>query len=120
MSYESLLISTCTIQRYTEGARDSYGKPALTWADYLVDEPCRLVPGIGKGTLLAGKETGQSGFFVNANVVEAGYTLFLRDVDITEQDRVVLDGITYEVRIVLGPENTVGIHHKECFIETVR
>lgn len=120
MSYTSLLIDTCTIQRYAEGARDAYGKPEPAWADHLVDEPCRLMSGIGKGTLLAGKETGQSGFFVNANVVEAGYTLFLLDVDVTEQDRVVMGTVTYEIRIVVRPQDSIGGHHKTIFMETVR
>lgn len=117
MSYESLLISTCTIQRYAEGARDAYGKPAPTWTDVpaLTDIPCRLIEGIGKGTLLAGREVR-----VGAEVVVADYTLFLLDVEITEQDRVVIGAVTYQVRMVIRPLDSTGGHHKEIALETVR
>ena len=48
MTYDSLLIDTCTIQRFTEGAADDYGQPAKTWSNLHEDEPCRHVTGKGR------------------------------------------------------------------------
>ena len=101
MSYTSLLIDTCTIQRYTEGAPDDYGNPVLTWADHLVDTPCRLVASSGR-ELKIGTE-----------IVVADDKLFLGNVDITEQDRVVLNGKTYELLLVKDHANGTSSHHKE-------
>jgi len=57
---------------------------------------------------------------VGAKVIIADYTLFIGDVDITEQDRVVIDGITYEVVIVASMQNGTAAHHKECGLKVVR
>ena len=83
-------------------------EPVNTWADQLADEPCRLMTGIGKDLK------------VGAEVVVADYNLFLGDVDITEQDRVEIDSITYEVLLVQDRQNGIGSHHKECLMRTVR
>ncbi len=108
MSYTSLLINTCTVQRNTAGAQGAYGTPADTWADHLTDEACRLMAGAGKEVT------------VGAEVVIADYKLFLGDVDITEQDRVVIGAITYEVLLVTDKQDGSGSHHKECFMRAVR
>lgn len=112
MSYTSLLIETCTIQRFTEGAKDDYGNPALTWSDNLTDEPCRLVTLQG---LRGGRE-----IKVGAELVIASYNLFLGDVDITEQDRVVLNSLTYEVLLVQNYQDGAGDHHKQCWLRISR
>ena len=109
MSYTSLLIDTCTTQRYTEGAQDAYGNPTLAWANYLVDELCRL--NANKGRELK----------VGAEIVVADYRLFIGDVDITEQDRVTLDGANYyEVLLVENFQNSSGDHHKQCWMRIAR
>lgn len=108
MSFESLLINTCTIRRYTEGAVDTYGNPAKTWADHLVDEPCRLVSAKGREV--------ES----EAEVVVADYTLFVGDEDITEQDRVVIGSVTYEILLVERMQNDTSGHHKQLLLRTVR
>lgn len=108
MSYTSLLINTCTVQRNTAGAQDAYGTPADAWADHLADIACRLMAGTGKEIT------------VGAEVVIAKYKLFLGDVDITEQDRVVIGGVTYEVLLVTDKQDESGSHHKECFMRVVR
>ena len=108
MSFESLLISTCTIQRYTEGAADGYGKPERTWADHLADQACRLVPGSGREIT------------IGAEVVIAEYKLFLGNIDVTEQDRVVIDGNTYQVLLVVPRQDGAGNHHKELIMRLVR
>ena len=108
MSYTDLLIDTCTVRRYTEGAVDDYGKPTLTWDDHLADEPCRLSASSGREIT------------IGAEVVIADYKLFLGDVDITERDRVILGGITYQVLLVTNRQNGTADHHKECYLQVVR
>jgi len=111
MSFADLLINSCTTQRFTETAVTdftTYGVPAKAWSDHLVDEPCRLVSGVGREVQ------------VGAQVVIAEYTLFVGDVDITEQDRVIVDEITYEILLVTNRQNGAGAHHKECLLRTVR
>ncbi len=117
MSYTSLLIDTCTIRRYTEGAADAYGIPVKTWADHLTDQPCRLTPGsrpIGSA-FGAGREV-----VVGAEVVIADYTMFLEDVDVTERDEIVHSGMTYEVVMVIDRQDGTGGHHKEVGLKAVR
>ena len=108
MSFTSLLTNTCTTQRFTEGVADSYGNPALTWADHLVDEACRLMATSGRELK------------VGAELVVADYKLFLGDVDITEQDRVIISGITYEVLLVEDKQDSTTSHHKECHMRVSR
>jgi len=109
VSYTSLLINTCTIRRFTEGAADNYGNPTKTWADHLVDEPCRW-------STPSNREVK-----VGAEVVLADLQLFLgADTDITEQDRVVLGGETYEVLSAYDRQNGTANHHVECMMRTVK
>ncbi len=108
MSYTSLLINTCTVRRNTPGAADAYGSPAPSWADYLTDQACRIQDAKGKEIL------------VGAEVVVADYKLFLQDIDITEQDRVVIGAVTYEVLMVTDKQDSSTTHHKECYLKTVR
>ena len=108
MSFEDLLINTCTIQRYMEGAADAYGTPVKTWAAHISGKDCRLMAGKGREVM------------VGAEVVIADYTLFIEDVDITEQDRVIIDSVTYEVLLVADKQNGSDDHHKECFMRAVR
>ena len=108
MSYTDLLINTCTTQRFTEGANDGYGNPALTWADNLSDIACRL-------TTAKGRE-----LKVGAELVIADYKLFVGDVDIIEQDRVIIGGLTYEVLLVEDYKDSSSSHHKQCWLRISR
>ena len=108
MSYDSLLIQTCTIERYTTGAADDYGQLAKTWADHLTDEPCRLTTSTGREIK------------VGAEVVIADYKLFLGDVDVTEQDRVVIGSTTYEILLVQNYADGIDDHHKQAWMRAVR
>jgi len=107
MSFADLLIHTCTIRRYTEGAVDAYGNPVKTWADYLVDQPCRLTSSSGREVTY------------DTQVVIADYRLFIAAVDITERDRVVISGKTYEVLLVEGYSDS-AMHHLQCWMRIVR
>jgi len=108
MSFSSLLIHNCTTQRYTEGAADAYGNPTLTWNNHLTDEPCRLIS-------ISGREVK-----IGAELVVADYKLFTKDVDITEQDRVSVGGLTYEVLLVEKHSDSLGGHHKEALLRISR
>jgi len=107
MTYACLLIDRCTIRRFTTGVPDDYGKPKQTW-DEIDDQPCRLVN-------ISGREV-----VVGAEVVIADYKLFLDNVDVTEQDRIIVDDITYEILSVLLRSDGHGSHHKELLMRTVR
>ena len=108
MSYTSLLIHVCTTRRFTEGVADAYGNPTLTWADYLIDQACRLEAAPGKELK------------VGAEIVIADYKLFLLDIDIIEQDEVVIDSLTYEILVIQDFANGTGDHHKQGWLRISR
>jgi len=108
MTFANLLIDTCEIQRFTEGAVDDYGHPSKTWAAIHSDEPCRHVSGKGREVK------------VGQEVVIIYDTLFVGDIDVTAQDRVVIDCETYQVLDVVFRKDGVGPHHKELYLEVVR
>ncbi len=108
MVYVDLLINTCTTRRFTEGAADGYGNPAKTWANNLVDIACRW------------SEPKNNEIKIGAEVVIYDLDLFLGDVDITTQDRVVIAGSTYEVFGVKPRQDGTGGHHKECQIRIAK
>lgn len=108
MSYTDLLINTCTTQRRHPGAIDDYGNLAPGWADELIDIVCRW-------STPSNRE-----IKVGAEVVLVDLILFVGDVDITAQDRVVLDTEIYEVLAVIPRQDSISGHHKECLLRTVR
>jgi hypothetical protein len=110
VTYSDLLINTCTIRRFTEGAADSYGHPVKTWAAVpaLTDIACRY------------SEPKNNEIKVGAEVLIYDLDLFMNDVDITVQDRVVLSSETYEILGVKDRQNGTGVHHKELAIRTIR
>ncbi len=108
MSYAGLLINTMTTRRYAPGAIDSYGNPTKAWNDYLLAQPCRLTTPTGV-EIKVGEE-----------IVVADFELFTEDLDITEQDRVVVNGVTYEIILMKRRQDGVGNHHREIFLRTVR
>ena len=111
MSFTTLLIDTCTTQRFTEGAADAYGVLVKTWANNLEDQACRLET----SPISAGRE-----IKVGAEVVVADNRIYVLDVDITEQDRVIIYGITYEVLLVESFSDGIEKQHKRCWLKTVR
>ena len=93
---DSALPSTCTIQRATE-TRTPQGGTRLTWLNLAHEAPCRL--DVGKAP--AGEA------MVNLQVWSViEFTLYLRAAqDITAKDRVILDGVIYQVEAVIGAES---------------
>lgn len=108
MSYTSLLINTCTTQRKHLGAIDDYGTPASGWANELVNIACRW-------STPSNREVK-----VGAEIVIVDMILFTEDVDITVQDRVALDTLTYEVLAVIPRQDSVSGHHKEILLRIVK
>ena len=108
MSFSYLLKDTCFTERFTSTTEDDYGAPVKVWAENLVDEPCRLVSGAGREVT------------VGAQVVIAEYRLFVGDCDITEQDRVTVNEILYEILLVVSRADGTHGHHKECLLRCVR
>jgi head-tail adaptor len=108
MSFDSLLIHTCTVSRYTSDSQDAYGQPVKTWTDIYTDEPCRL-------TMTKGREIKQG-----LEVVISDYKLFISDsLTITERDRVVVSGGTYEVLLVQSRASETDSHHLELALQRV-
>ena len=108
MTFANLLIDTCDIQRFTEGATDDYGHPSKTWETLHEDEPCRHVSGKGREVKI-GQE-----------VVIIYDELFVGDIDVTEQDRVIIDTVTYQIIDVVFRKDGLDSHHKELYLEVVK
>ncbi len=110
MSYDTLLINTCVIYRDIGVAPDGYGTFTPDWQPVDgVDVDCRLMA-------TAGRE-----IVVGAEVVVADYKLFLKEsVIITEQNRVLIGAVHYEILLVSDRQNGAAIHHKELWMRTVR
>jgi len=113
LSFACLLIDVCTIQSFTSDEVDDYNVPIKTWGPFLADEPCRLVSASGMGI-------GNREVKVGAEVVIADYTLFTADVGITEQMRVIVNSITYEVLSAMVASDGIATHHQECLLRTTR
>ena len=96
---DALLADSCTIQR-AAASRTAQGGTRQTWSDLATGVPCRL--DVLRGLqITASNEKEIDG----ALGVVLDYTLYLRhDQDITEKDRVILDGHTFQIQSVLGDE----------------
>jgi len=117
MSYDSLLINCCTVLADTGVVPDGYGGIIPDWTNVegQIDIPCRLVASGGREVM------------VGAEVVVADYKLFLKNITISEQNRVdiydndtMLWGTIYEILLVEIKQDSAISHHKECFLRTVR
>jgi len=108
MSFEDLLIHTCDISHPTDGAADGYGQPAKTWANSYNSQPCRLVP-------TGGREIKQG-----LQVVISDWELLTGNITVTEVDRVVINGETYEILLVQPRSDGAIVHHKELALQKVK
>ena len=110
MTFVGLLIDVCTVLEDTGVTPDDYGNVTPDWTPIvaLSDIPCRL-------SLSTGREV-----MVGAEVVIADYKIFLQDADITEQNRIRMGSIDYEILLVATRQNGIDSHHKECWLRAVR
>jgi len=107
MSFTSLLIDTCDVERFTESSRDDFNQPVGTWSKLHDDQACRLMSTHG---IEIKKDT---------EVVISDWKLFIADVDVTEQDRILLDGSYYNILLVKPMQDSSGGHHKELMLQLV-
>ena len=108
VSYADLLIHTCDILYLLQGASDDYGNPAKSW-NTVTDVPCRHVSGKGREIQ------------IGAEVVIIYDELFVEgDIDVNEQDRVEINGVTYEILSVVFRSDLIGTHHKKLYLEAAR
>lgn len=109
MSFEDFLNQSGALERFTEGAADGYGHKPKTWAPLASAVPCRL-SGLSKG----------QEFKVGSETVLSTHVLFLEPRDVTERDRWVLEGRTYNILLVRPIREVSGVHHLELDLELVR
>jgi len=105
MSFDSLLINNGIVERYTSTS-DAYGNPIKTWGVHLT-VPCRL--SYPKGRQVQ----------VNTEVVPVEAVAFLWDDDITEQDRITIDAILFEILFMARSQDIIGNHHCELSLKRV-
>jgi len=114
MTYDSLLINECDIQEFTITDTDDYGQHIKDWQIKVVDGvsyediPCRHVSGKGREV-----KVGQEVHIIYDE-------LFVGDIDVIVQDRVIIDSETYQVVDVLFAQDGIGAHHKRLFLEIVK
>ncbi len=107
MSYVTLLINTAVIERYVAGAADAYGNPTKAWGAHLTVD--------GRLSSANGRQRQNA-----TEVVQVDEVLFLEDVDVTEADRVTVDGVLYEIVFVTDKQDSAGDHHKELDLVRVK
>ena len=95
----NFLPSTCTVQRAIL-TTDAWGASVSTWNDHLTAIPCQLAAGKGANY----RDT------VRDVVVETDRLYLPPNTDITEQDHVTVDGVTYEVQFIGQPLGRGGVY----------
>jgi len=108
MTFDSLLINECDIERFGEGVADDYGIPAKIWTPTYENEPCRHVSGKGREV-----KVGQEVHIIYDE-------LYIGDIDVIVQDRVIIDTETYQIVDVEFRQDGVGGHHKKLFLEIAK
>ena len=108
MIYSSLLIDTCEIQEFSDAGTDAYGHPIKDWTAIYEDEPCRHVSGKGREVK------------VGSEVHIIYDQLFIGDLDVTAQHRVIINRLTYNIVDLLFRKDNHGDHHKQLYLEVVK
>jgi len=88
VSIESLLVSTVNVQAPTE-TRDAFGGYEESWANSIINMPCRIQPLSGSERFAMGKEG-----------TDITHRLYCVPQTITESDRIVFGSRTFGVRAV--------------------
>jgi hypothetical protein len=110
MSYNSLLIQRCSIERKTTTLNEQ-AQMRQTWSVIYTDIPCRLDK-IGNFTsTLSQTPTGQT-----SRNEFVGF--FLKDQDISSGDRIYIDSTYLYVTPSLPVYDGKKLHHKEIFMST--
>lgn len=88
MSFDGLMNNIMTVQR-REVAVSSIGSDTEIWDTWIADWPCRVQP-----------VSGSERFSLARYNVQVSHIIYCRWCAITEVDRIVFDGRTFEVRMV--------------------
>jgi len=107
MSFESLLIHTCTIQALTETFNATSKQPVHTWADSVLSVKCRL-----------DQARGMEYRTPAAIYSKATHILYLKNRTLNAKtNRIVIDSNTYNI---LSVEQASGMdHHLEVVLERI-
>ncbi len=108
MSFATLLINSCQFERWSDLDDSAFGNPTKEWSDQLAVQPCRLSSASGRQR--------QN----DTEVVQVDEVLFVNDIDVTEYDRVTVDGVLYEILFVTDKQDGSGDHHKELDLVRVK
>lgn len=109
MSFESLLVHRATIMRRTPGAGvDEHGGDTDAFAAIANDVPCRKYT---SPSVREREQTDAAGTFRRSLVTID----FKFGTDVTAKDRVVIDGITWNVLSV----DEIAVHHLSASAEVV-
>jgi len=111
MSFDSLLVHTCTTKRYTYTAHDDGGQPIKVWANKLVNQPCRFGPDTGRPVM------------VGTQAVICDYLVDIGNVDVTEEDLVIRDDTGEYYKILFcshAADSTKTHHHKVLRVQLIR
>jgi len=105
MSYTGLLNETCDVESFATPTFDDYGQPNKVWTGTTVD--CRMMSTKGREIT------------VGLQVVISDWTLFVEDIAVTEQDRILYDGDYYNILLVSPRMGFAAEHHKELNLSKV-
>ena len=108
MTFTTLLINTCTVERFTNSGDTNFGNPTKVWADHLTAQACRLSDASGRESQGSTEST------------QVDEVLFMQDVDVTEADRVTVDSVLYEIVFVTDKQDSDNNHHKELGLVRVK
>jgi len=109
MGFIDLLVHTAEIQRFTVTGSDAHGNPIKTWADTYPAQACRI-----------GKMNGKT-LWNGAQLEMVDLVMYVPDIDITEEDRVIWEGQTFKVLLVDHiNDSTTTNHHKEVSLQTLK
>lgn len=106
MSFDSLLINEVLIERYTSAFNDDYGTPIKTFSTHLEIW--------GRISYPKGRQIQR-----DTEIIPVEAVLFLEDEDVTEYDRVTVDGILFEILFVAELQDFIGEHHKELSLKRI-
>jgi len=109
MSFAGLLKDTMTIRRWATTSTDDYGQPVKTWSNQYTNVPCRYEQTKTAIEIQTEKE-----------LVITRDRIFTEQEGIRETDRVVVNGLTFEVLLVRDVSDGTERHHSELFLRRAK
>tara|TARA_Y100000310_G_scaffold333913_1_gene412475 strand:+ start:3183 stop:3506 length:324 start_codon:yes stop_codon:yes gene_type:complete len=106
VSIEALLVSTVDIQTPT-ATRDNSGGYEESWANSIVNMPCRIQPVGGNEAFSMGKEG-----------AEISHRVYCVPANITESDRIIFGSRTFRIRAVRDTDELGRLMVIDCIEES--